>query len=164
MKPEELIILKRDYYSKIFPALGVSLLFFFVILVYASFTKSFGLYFWLLTLAAIIIGIILFNILTQKHRFDLKSRKIIIETKTIEKKFIKTDYEAGSATVPVNMLSLLFFKKIFKREMKEIVSYFVKTEDEDVYLNKSQFEKCKIGQTIIVRKTEKTNLFLSAKV
>jgi hypothetical protein len=88
------------------------------------------------TILTIIIGIITFILLARNHRLDFKKKKVLTENLIIEACVSKDEYETGGVTFPVNLLSLLFFKQIFMRKMKELHFYSIVIDDERVYHEK----------------------------
>jgi hypothetical protein len=160
MSKNELQILKKEYLNRIFPSTTIFLFLFLIIFIYSSFNNSFGLAFLLLTFFAVAVGTSYFYLITQKIRLDLKFRKVNLLTEIIEDKVYKLDYEPGSASLPVNLLSLLFLKKISKLKMKEMHIYYIVVQGEKIYVDKKDFEKAEIGKPIIFRRTENTQLFL----
>jgi hypothetical protein len=163
MTNADMKILTKDYLSKIFPSSGIFLFVFLIIFIYSSFNQNFGLQFFILTTFALILGIVIFYLITQKHRLDLKDKHVKLQNEIVEDRIYKLDYEPGSATVPVNLLSLFFFKKIFMREMKEMPIYYIVIKGERIYLDKTNFDRTEIGKPIKIRLTENTNIFLGLK-
>lgn len=160
MTVEDLKKLRLDFFSKIFPSSVVTLFLFLIIFTHASLNKNFGFTFTILTALAILTGSITFIFLTKNHRIDLKEKKIRLENKYVEDCVYKTDYEPGSATVPINLLSLLFFKQIFMRKMKEKQIYYIIVEGERIDIKKEEFEKIEKGRHIFVKKANRTRLYL----
>lgn len=160
---KEIKFLKRTLLSQIFPSLTVTLFLFLILLVYSSINNKFGFVFISLTVISVIIGTIVFFIITRKIRLDLKTGEVIQEKEIIEDKIYKLDYEPGSATFPVNFLSILFINKISQLEMKEVHIYYIKIKGERIDLDKNDFEKVEKGQPIIIRRTPNSNLFLSVE-
>jgi hypothetical protein len=160
MTVEDLKKLRLDFFRNIFPSSVVTLFLFLIVFIQASLKNSFGLTFTFLTILTILIGTIAFHYLTRKHRIDFKEKKVLLEPKIIEDCVYKVDYEPGSATVPVNLLSLLFFKQIFMRKMKEIHIYYIVVDGERIFLEKEEFEKTEKGKQIFIRKAEQTELYL----
>ena len=163
MTVDDLKKLRLDFFSKILPSTAVTLFLFLFALVHASFKNVFGLTFTILTILTIIIGTLTFLYLTRKHRIDLKEKKVIHETKIIEDCVYKVDYEPGSATVPVNLLSLLFFKLIFMRKMKELHIYYIVVDGERIYLEKEVFDETEKGKQIIFRKAKHSGILLGVE-
>jgi len=160
MSTKDLKKLRLDFYSKIFPSSVVTQFLFLIVFLNASLENSFDLIFTILTILAILSGAITFFVLTRKHRIDLKEKQVQLENKTIIERVYKLDYEPGSATVPVSLISILFFKKILMREMKELHIYYIIADDEKIYLDKEDFEKTEKGRKIFVRKAKQTGLYL----
>lgn len=160
---KEIKFINRVFWRQTFPSLTVTLFLFLILFVYSSLNNLFGLVFIFLTMISVAIGIFVFFIITRKYRLDLKSGQVILEQEIVEDKIYKLDYEPGSATFPVNLLSVLFIKKISKLEMKEIHIYYINVKGERIDLDKNDFEKVEKGQPIIIRRTPNSNLFLGVQ-
>jgi hypothetical protein len=83
-----------------------------------------------------------------------------LKNEFVEDKVYKIDYEPGSATLPINILSIFIFKTILNREMKKVDIYYIMIGGEKVYLTRPDFEKAEIGKPIVVKHTLNTKLFL----
>ena len=160
MNERELKKVRIDYLRNIFPSASLTLVLILIIVVFHGLNNNSGQSSLILVLLAFVVGIVVFIILTKNHRLDMKLRKISIERATVEDKEYKLDYEAGSATLPVNLLSFIFIKKISKRQMKELHIYSVVVNGERFYLDKINFDKTEIGGDILIRRAENTKLFL----
>jgi hypothetical protein len=110
MTTENIKKLRFNIFSKILHSSFITLILFSIVLIQAGLTNSFGLTFAFLTILTVLIGIITFILLTRNHRIDFKEKKVLFETKIIEDCFCNVVYETGSATLPDNLLSILFFK------------------------------------------------------
>jgi hypothetical protein len=163
MSEEDARMIKSDYMQKIFPSLAVSFFLFLIIFIHSSFSHQFGFVFLTLTILCILIGLFCFALLTKNHRYDLKLKGISLQEEMVEDKVYKIDYEPGSASVPVNMLSIIFLKTILNREMKKVDIYYIIIGGEKVYLTQSDFEKVEIGKQVIVKRTLRTKLFLGVQ-
>ena len=160
MTETDLKKLRLDYLRNIFPSAMVSLVLILIILIYSGLNKNSALFILLSISLAFLVGFVVFILITRKHRLDLKLRKVSIERAVVEDKSFKLDYEAGSASLPVNLLSFIFIKKIAQREMKELHIYSVIVAGEKFFLDKINFDKTEIGGNILIRRTENTHLFL----
>jgi len=160
MNTEDRNAIRKEMYSKIFPSLTITLLLFLIIIFVAIFNVGFGLLFITLMVLSIIIGLIFFLIFTKTLRKDLQLNVIKLDPGVVTKKDHRVDYEAGSATMPVTILSI-FTLKILTREMKQIDIYSATINDENIDLNKIDYDKIVIGETIGVRKAYHSGLFLS---
>mgnify|MGYP000934333291 CR=1 FL=1 len=156
--------LQKDYLKKLLPSSIIFLFLFLINFTISGLNKTFGLFFYLITSISFVISAVLFYFLTRNHRLDLKEKKVLMNKTIVEDKVYKLDYEAGSATVPVNLLSLLFFKKIFLREMKELHFYYIQVKEGTIYLKKDEYEKIEIGDEIYIRRARNTNLFLGIEI
>lgn len=160
MSEKELKMVRHSYLWKLLPPATLFLFLFLVILIYTGLNRNSGLTTILLTVSAFIAGNILFFSTTRDHRLDLQLRKVSIEKAVVEDKIHKLDYEPGSATIPVNLLSILFINKIASREMKELHIYSIIAGGEKYYTDKISFKKIETGSTILIRRAENTKLFL----
>ena len=106
-----------------------------------------------------IIGFVAFLILSSKLRKDLSAKKTILEKGTISNKTHKIDYEPGSVTLPVTILSFLT-PKIFKREMKQINIYSVSINNMKIELTKEDFDNVEEGKEIHIKRAFYSNIFL----
>lgn len=164
MTEEDLKILRRDYLRNIFPSATVSLFLIFIALIYSSLDNKFGIFFIFLPSLSIVIGFIGFLFITRLHRLDLKLKVVSIENAIIENKEFKVDYEAGSASTPVNLLSFIFMKDISQRKMKEMHFYTINVKGEKLKVNKAVFDKIKIGDKIRIPRIENTKIFLGVEI
>ena len=160
MNERDLKTLRIDYLRNIFPSASLTLVLILIIVLYHGINKNSGQLSLLLVLFAFIVGSVVFIFLTRNHRLDMNLRKVSIERAIVEDKEYKLDYEAGSATLPVNLLSFIFIKKISQREMKELHIHSVVVNGEKFYLDKISFDKTEIGGDILIRSAENTKLFL----
>ena len=157
---KETKFLKRTIWRQIFPSSTVTLFLFLIIFVYSSFSNNFGLVFISLAFLSVIIGAIVFFIITSKYRLDLKTGQVKQEKEIVEDKIYKLDYEPGSRTFPVNAFSIIHIKKISQIEMKEMHIYYIIVKGERIDIDKNDFEKVEKGKPIIIRRTPNSNLFL----
>ena len=164
MTIDDLKILRHDYLRNIFPSSAITLSLVLISLVYCSLKNSFGSIFMIFSSMSLGIGILAFFLLTRKHRLDFNSGKIIIEKAEIANKESKIDYEAGSATTPVNLLSIFFIKEISKREMKESIFYNFIVNGEKIPVSKTMYDQAKIGDYILIRRMENTKLLLGIEI
>lgn len=160
---KEIKFLKRTVWRQIFPSLTVTLFLFLILFVFSSINNNFGLVFISLTLVFVIIGIIVYFIITRKYRLDLKTGQVKQDKEMVEDKIYKLDYEPGSRSFPVNIFSIIFIKKIAQIEMKEMHIYYIIVKGERIDIEKNDFEKVKKGQPIIIRRTPNSNLFLGVQ-
>jgi hypothetical protein len=152
-------IIRKELYCKVFPALTIALFSFLIDIFIAIFNIGFEILFFTLMFLSIIIGLIAFLIFTKSLRKDLKSKVIRLDFGVVTKKTHRVDYEPGSATMPVTILSI-FTLKIFVREMKQVDIYSASINDEDFDLIKEDYEKTEIGGKICIRKAYQSGLFL----
>lgn len=164
MSEKELKTLRHAYLWKLFPALTLFLFLALVILIYTGLNRSSGLVTLLLTVSAFLAGSLVFFFTTRDHRLDLQLRRVSVEKAVVEAKKHKLGYEPGSATVPVNLLSMLFIKKIASRKMKELHIYSIIAAGETYYTDKISFKKAETGSAILIRRAENTKLFLGIEV
>lgn len=160
---KEIKFLKRTLWRQIFPSLTVTLFLFLILFVYSSITNNFGLVFISSTLIFVLIGTIMFYIITRKFRLDLKTGLIKQEKAIVEDKIYKLDYEPGSRTFPINIFSIIFIKKISQIEMKEMHIYSIIVKGERIDIDKKNFERIEKGKPIIIRRTPNSNLFLGVQ-
>ncbi|HOY32558.1 MAG TPA: hypothetical protein PKW80_11825 [Bacteroidales bacterium] len=160
---KEIKFLKRTLWRQIFPSLTITLFLFLIIFVYSSLNNNFGLVFISLTFSSVIIGTIVFLIITRKYKLDLKTGQVKQENEIVEDKIYKLDYEPGSRTFPVNLLSILFIKKISQTEMIEMHIFYIMVKGERIDLDKDDFQKAEKGQPIIIRRTPISNTFLGVQ-
>lgn len=160
MTETDLKKVRYDYRMNIFPSAMVTLVLILITLIYSGLNKNSGLSSILLIFITLIVGIVVFILITRKHRLDMKLRKISVERVVVAGKEYKLDYEAGSASLPVNVLSFIFINKIARREMKELHIYCIVVGGEKFYLDKINFDKTEIGGNILIRRTVNTRLFL----
>lgn len=163
MTLEDLKKVRLDFFSKIFPSSVVTLFLFLIVFIYSSLNNNFGLTFILVVILSLLFGALTFIFLTKSHRIDLSRKEVFLESKIIEDCVYKVDYEPGSATVPVNLLSLLFFKQIFMRKMKELHIYYIVVDSERIYLEKEEFEKTEKGKQVFIRKAKHSGILLGIK-
>jgi hypothetical protein len=156
----ELKILKREKWRKIFPSATVSLFLFLIVFIYSSIEDKFGLVFISLSILSILIGTIIFQFAVRNYNKDLKNKKVNLIQESVEDKVYKLDYEPGSATVPINLFSLLFFKQIFQREMKEVHIYYIVLQGEKIFIEENDFNKVFKDKPIVIRQTVNSNIFL----
>lgn len=157
---KEIRKLKRDYYSRLFPTGALLLFLILMVFIYSSLSNSFGFYFYLFITLSIIISYFLFHQITKNHRLDLKCKEVVLDNKNIDNLVYKVDYEPGSTTVPVNLISLLFLKSSFSQTMKEIHIYYIEIDGEKIYIDKEIFEKLKSEKMALIRKAKHTGLIL----
>lgn len=144
---------------KVFPSTTIALSFFFITFLLSIFSISYGSLFIILTFLSILAGIVAFFILTSKLRKDLSTKKTTYKKGIITNKTHKIDYEAGSVTMPVTILSFLT-PKIFKREMKQINIYSVSINNMKFELMKEDFDKAEAGKEIYIKRAFYSNMFL----
>lgn len=160
LNQKELKILRKACLRQFFPSLFAALFLFLILLIYSSLNNDFGWLFYSLLIASALAGITVFLFLTRKYRADSKSGNVKLIEEMVEDKVSRLDYEPGSATVPVNLLSALFYKKIFLREMKEVHIYYAIVGSERIDLCRADWDFLEKGQPIILRRAPKSNLFL----
>jgi hypothetical protein len=124
MSKRDCKVIRMALLRTIFPSLSIALTLFLITFLLSIFVISYGSLFIILTLMSFIIGFVAFHILSSKLRKDLSAKKAILEKGIITSKTHKIDYEPGSVTFPVTILSFLT-PKIFKREMKEMNIYIL---------------------------------------
>jgi len=164
MTKKDLKTLRQAIWQQVFPSLAIVLFLFLVVFIYSSINNNFRWMFIFTTCISIVLGLVIFLVITRKYRMDLKYRGVKFHKEIVEEKMYKLDYEPGSATVPVNFLSLLFFRKIFLREMKEMHLYYIVVQGERIYLDKNDYEKVEKGKPIIIRRLQNSNLFLGVQI
>jgi hypothetical protein len=160
---KEIKLLKRTLWRQIFPSLTVTLFLFLILFVYSSTNNKFGLAFFSLILLFIIIGANIFLILTRKYILDLKSGLAKQEKEIVEDKICKLDYEPGSRSLPINLWSVVFIKKISQSEMKEMHICCIIVKGERIDIDQKDFERAKKGQELIIRRAPHSNLFLGVQ-
>lgn len=159
MTIDERKTIRKELLRKVFPSFTITLFIFHIIVFVAIFITGFEMLFFALSLISIIIGLLSFLIFTKSLRNDLKSNIIRLDSGVVIKKDHRVDYEPGSATMPVTLLSI-FTLKIFTREMKQIDFYTACIDDEIFDLDKSDYEKTEIGEKIWIRRSYHSGLFL----
>ena len=157
---KERIKLRKAIHWKIFPALTVTLFLMLILLVYSSLQNSFSALFLVLTIVALLAGTVVFLLLTTKYRQDLRNGIVEVESQKVTKKGYELSYEPGSATVPVNILSIFFFRKLLKQEMKPIHSYYIFLGDRRLDLEKSEYLRIEEGQVLFLRWAPKSKMLL----
>ena len=105
------------------------------------------------------IGFVAFLILSSNLRKDLSAKKTILEKGIITNKTHKIDYEPGSVTFPVTILSFLT-PIIFKKDMKEMNIYSVLIGNMKFELTKEDYDKAEEGKEIYIKRALYSNLFL----
>lgn len=160
MTEKELKTVRHAYLWKLLPPAILFLSLALVILIYTGLNRSSGLTTVLLIVSAFIAGSIFFFSTTRDYRLDLQLRKVSVQKAVVEAKKYKLDYELGSASIPVNLLSFLFIKKIVSREMKELHIYSIIAGGEIYYADKLSFDKIQTGNTISIRRANNSKLFL----
>ncbi len=160
MSEKEIKTVRHAYLWKLLPPAILFLSLALVILIYTGLNHSSGLTTVLLTVSAFIAGSIFFFSTTRDYRLDLQLCKVSVQKAVVEAKKHKLDYEPGSVTVPVNLLSIIFIKKIASREMKELHIYSIIAGGETYYTDKITFDKTEPGSAILIRRAENTKLFL----
>jgi hypothetical protein len=151
--------LKKEIWSKASFSVGIVLVIFLAAFLIAILGTGFGLLFFSISAVSIIIGLIIFLSITKKLRMDLISGKVKTVDRVLKDKCYRIDYEPGSATMPVTILSFLSLK-IFNREMKQIDIYMAITEEEQFDITKDEFERIEIGEKIIIRRGYYSDLYL----
>ncbi len=159
MNRKDFKVIRTALLMKVFPSTTIALSLFFITFLLSIFAISYGSLFIILTFLSILAGIVVFFILTSKLRKDLSTEKTTYEKGTITNKTHKIDYEAGSVTMPVTILSFLT-PKIFKREMKQINIYSVSINNMNFELTKEDFEKAEEGKEIYIKRAFYSNMFL----
>ncbi len=157
---KEIKFINRTIRRQVFPSLTCVLFLFLIVFVYSSLNKSFGLQFILMTILCAVLGVVVFLIITRKYRIDLKKGQVKQGEAVVEDKIYKLDYEPGSRSLPVSILSIFLIKKIAQMEMKEIHIYYILVNGERIDLEKTDFESVEKGMPIIIRRTFKSGLFL----
>jgi hypothetical protein len=112
-----------------------------------------------MVLVSVGVGLYIFYITSKKLRYDLKTGEIKKITKILINKDLKIDYEPGSATMPVTILSFLT-PKIFKGEMRQVNIYKAWTDEGEFLITKEEFEKINVNDKILVRRGYHSDLFL----
>jgi hypothetical protein len=159
MTIDERKVIRKELYSKVFPSLTITLFIFLIIIFVAIFNIGFEILFITLSFLSLIIGLLAFLIFTKSLRKDLKSNVIKLDSGVVTKKEHIVDYEPGSATLPVTILSI-FTLKIFTREMKQVDIYTACINNEIFDLKKDDYEKTEIEGKICIRKAYHSGLFL----
>ena len=150
---------QKDLLSKVFPALTLTLFLFLIVLLIAALKINFGILFIILSLLALIIGVLIFIVISKKLRQDLKINKVKLITGLVKDKKHRIDYEAGSATVPVTIWTLLTPKVLF-REMKQLDIYTAWINNEKLDLVKEDYNKVEVGEEVIIRKAYFSDIYL----
>jgi Na+/melibiose symporter-like transporter len=163
MQKNEIKSLKHTIWRQLFLSLSVSLFLFLILFIYSSFKNDFGLFFISITLICVIIGATLFFIITRKYRLDLSNGRVIQEEEIVEDKIYKLDYEPGSRTFPINILSVLFVKKISQIEMREMHNYYIIVKGERIDIDENYFNTVEKGNPIIIRRAPNSGLFLGVE-
>ena len=162
MSKRDCKVIRMALLRTIFPSLSIALTLFLITFLLSIFVISYGSLFIILTLMSFIIGFVAFLILSSKLRKDLSAKKAILEKGIITSKTHKIDYEPGSVTSPVTILSFLT-PKIFKREMKEMNIYSVLIGNMKFELTKEDYDKVEEGKDIYIKRALYSNLFLGLK-
>jgi hypothetical protein len=151
--------IKQEILSKI--SLSISLFFFLnmIFILIASLEIGFGLLFLILIVVSVALCAFVFSMTTRKLRIDLKSGKVNRIVKLLINKEFKVDYEPGSATMPVTILSFLT-PKIFNREMKQVDRYKAFFDDEEFLITKEEFDEITINKEVAIRKGFYSDLYL----
>ncbi len=163
MSKKECKVIRNALLSKIFPSVAIALSLFFITFLLSIFAISYGSLFVILTIISILAGIVAFFILTGKLRKDLAIKKTSFEKGIITNKTHRIDYEAGSVTMPVTILSFLT-PKIFKREMKQINIYTVQINNMILELTKEDFAKAEEGKEIYIKRAIYSKIFLGLEL
>ena len=133
-----------------FPSLTCVLFLFLIIFVYSSLNNTFGLPFILLTILSAIIGVVVFLIITRKYILDLREGQVKQIEEVVEDKVYKLDYEPGSRSLPITILSIFHLKKIAQMEMNEMHIYYIIVNGERIDLEKSDFERVDKGMSMYI--------------
>jgi len=152
-------VIRTALLMKVFPSTTIALSLFFITFLLSIFAISYGSLFIILTFLSILAGIVAFFILTSKLRKDLSTEKTTYEKGIITNKTHKIDYEAGSVTMPVTILSFLT-PKIFKREMKQINIYSVSINNMKIELTQEDFDNVEEGKEIHIKRAFYSYIFL----
>ncbi len=164
MTDSELKIIQKEKWRQIFPASMIFLFLFLILFIYSSLKNEYGTMFLVLLSFSLVISIISFLMLVRKYNEDLKIQKVDLIEKIVEDKVYKVDYEPGSASIPVNLLSLFFIKSLLKRKMKEVHLYYLVIEGEKLYIDQNQFEKAEVSKPIIIRQTSIAKVFTGLQI
>jgi hypothetical protein len=159
MNESDRMVVRRNLRNQAIPSLAITLLIFLIILVFSGLNHSFGFLFILLTGFAIFSGIVAFLLLTKKYRSDLKINKVKYEELRVDEKNHRIDYEPGSASMPVNTLSVLF-PKIYNRAMKEVHIYEIILNGESFHIKEEEYEMIREGANVFIKRAFNSNLFL----
>lgn len=160
LSDKEIKFVNRTIRRQIFPSLTCVLFLFLIVLIYSSLNQSFGSLFILMTMLCAVIGVVVFLIITRKYRIDLKKGQIKQDEEVVEDKIYKLDYEPGSRSLPISILSIFLIKKIAQIEMKEMHIYYILVNGERIDIEKTDFESLEKGMPIIIRRTFNSGLFL----
>lgn len=152
-------IVRSALLMKIFPSLTLALFLFLITFLLSIFIISYGLLFVILSSLSVLSGIVTFLITTAGLRKDLSARMVTYQKGSVSSKTHKRDYEAGSATMPVTIFSILT-PKIFKREMKEMNIYSVVIDNVKYELTKEDYDKAEEGKEIFIKRALYSNIFL----
>jgi len=153
-------LVKKDLFSNIWISITAFLFLFLLVFTYFSLNYKLGFAFVACIGLSLILSISIFLALTKKHWRDLKFQKVEISTSRIDEKVHKIDYEAGSVTVPVNFISLLFFKKIFMRKMNKLDFFYISVNQTILILFEEDFNRLNIGDEISLRWSQQAKVFL----
>ena len=163
--PEEVMskrdckVLRAALLRKIFPSATIALSLFLITFLLSIFAISYGYLFIILTSISVLMGIFVFFILTSNLRKDLSAKKPTFEKGIVTNKTHRIDYEPGSVTLPVTILSFLT-PQIFKREMKEINIYTAFINNIQIELTKEDYDKAEEGKEIYIKRALYSNIFL----
>ena len=157
---KEIKVINRMIWRQTFPSLTCVLFLFLIIFVYSSLNNTFGLPFILLTILSAIIGVVVFLIITRKYILDLREGQVKQIEEVVEDKVYKLDYEPGSRSLPITILSIFHLKKIAQMEMNEMHIYYIIVNGERIDLEKTDFERVNKGMPIIIRRTFNSGIFL----
>jgi len=159
MSKRDCKVIRMALLRTIFPSLTIALSLFLITFLLSIIAISYGSLFVILTLMSFMMGFVAFLILSSKLRKDLSAKKTILEEGIITSKTHKIDYEPGSVTFPVTILSFLT-PKIFKRDMKEMNIYSVLIGNMKFELTKEDYDKAEEGKEIYIKRALYSNLFL----
>jgi len=160
MTESDLRKLRIDYVRNTLPGIIVALLLILIIMIYFGLNHNTKASPIILISLAFLIGGIVSYLITKKHRQDLKMKSVITERAIVKEKSYKLDYEVGSASQPVNLLSFFSIKSIAQREMKELQVYSISINEERFFIEEELYNKIKEGDTVLIRRAANTKLFL----
>ena len=106
----------------------------------------------LVALGFLILSFLAAYFMNKKYYSDIKNNEKIVETKIVQRKIGKKDYEAGSG----NMTTLPH-----NNSMKEFIRYDLVVENTKYRIDKDLFDKCSSGDEVLFFYAPKSKFLLS---